>query len=124
MKLPTTLPEIPELITSKREEIAALCREFGVARLEVFGSVMTDEFNPQTSDIDFIVTFTPFTGLSRWIDSLFGLEERLAELFQRDVDVIDARARGFQNRYFAMAAERTRSVIFDGHQPEVRSSAA
>ena len=124
MKVPTTLPEIPELITSKRDAIAALCREYSVARLEVFGSVMTDEFDPDRSDVDFIVTFLPFSGLSRWLDSLLGLERGLAGLFHRDVDVIDARAHGFENRNFARAAERTRSVIFDRHEPEVRSSAA
>ena len=124
MKLPTTLPEIPELIASKRDEIAALCREYGVAKLEVFGSAMTDEFDPDRSDIDFIVSFVPAKGLTRWLDSLFGLEKALADLFCRDVDVIDARARGFENRYFAMAAERTRRAIFDGHQSEIESPAA
>ncbi len=73
MKLPTTLPEIPELITSKREQIAALCREYGVAKLEVFGSVMTDEFDPERSDVDFVVRFTPTRGLSDWLDRRHGL---------------------------------------------------
>jgi len=64
MKLPTTLPEIPELIASKWDAIAALCREYGVARLEVFGSVMTDEFDPERSGVDFVVRFAPTRGLS------------------------------------------------------------
>lgn len=123
MKVPTTLPEIPDLITTKRAEIAALCREYGVAKLEVFGSVMTDEFDPETSDIDFIVTYHPIKGLNAWVECFFGLERRLAELFERDVDLIEADARGFRNPYFARFSQMTRRVIVDVHQDDVRSPA-
>lgn len=34
-------------------------KKFGVERLRVFGSVLTDRFNPETSDIDFLLTFQP-----------------------------------------------------------------
>jgi len=40
-----------DLIEKHRAEIEALCREFGVSRLELFGSAATDEFDPDTSDI-------------------------------------------------------------------------
>jgi predicted nucleotidyltransferase len=43
------------LIEEHLEEIRALCREFGVSRLELFGSAATDAFDPDRSDIDFIV---------------------------------------------------------------------
>lgn len=102
--------EISALVAGKRDEIAALCREYSVAKLGVFGSKMTDEFDFERSDIDFIVTLVPESGLTR--------------LFKRNVDVIDARARGFENRHVAKTVDRTRSVVFDGHQSEVRSSAA
>jgi uncharacterized protein len=39
------------------ERLAALCRQFGVRRLEVFGSTTSDAFDPQRSDRDFIVEF-------------------------------------------------------------------
>jgi len=39
------------------DEIQALCSRHKVAKLFVFGSVLTDEFN-QASDIDFLVDFT------------------------------------------------------------------
>ena len=124
MSLPRVLPDIPELVASRRDAIAALCREYGVAKLEVFGSVMTDEFDPETSDIDFIVTFHPIKGLNAWVDHFFGLERRLAELFERDVDLIEADARGFGNPYFARFSQMTRRVIVDVHQDDVRSPAA
>lgn len=38
------------------DSIAEICRRFGVERLEVFGSVLRDDFRPD-SDVDFLVTF-------------------------------------------------------------------
>ena len=47
-------------IDSKRDALAALCRRFGVTRLEVFGSAVRDAgFDPKRSDADFLVTFAP-----------------------------------------------------------------
>lgn len=44
--------------TDKREELVELCRRHGVARLEVFGSAARGtDFDPQTSDADFLVEF-------------------------------------------------------------------
>ena len=37
--------------------LSEACARFGVARLRVFGSVLTDHFDPQASDIDFLVDF-------------------------------------------------------------------
>ena len=36
-----------------------LCRQFGVQRLDVFGSAAGEAFDPQRSDIDFVVDFGP-----------------------------------------------------------------
>ena len=38
-------------------EIPDLCRRYGVARLEVFGSAVTDAFDLARSDIDFLIEF-------------------------------------------------------------------
>ncbi len=46
------------LIAECRSEIAALCRRFGVRRLAVFGSAARGaDFDPQRSDVDFLVEF-------------------------------------------------------------------
>lgn len=45
-------------IADKKEELAAICRRYGVARLDVFGSAARGtDFDPQTSDADFLVEF-------------------------------------------------------------------
>jgi predicted nucleotidyltransferase len=41
-----------------RDEFAALCRHHGIRRVAFFGSVLRDDFSPQ-SDIDMLVEFTP-----------------------------------------------------------------
>ena len=47
------------LIGNQREQIAALCRRYGVTRLEVFGSILRDDFDITSSDIDVVVEFDP-----------------------------------------------------------------
>ena len=43
------------ILESKMSAITELCRKYGVAKLEVFGSANTSEFDPETSDFDFIL---------------------------------------------------------------------
>ncbi len=65
------------------DQIAALCRRYGVRRLALFGSVLRDDFGPQ-SDVDMLVEFEPrrTPGLG-----FFRLEEKLAALLGRRVDL-------------------------------------
>ena len=47
-------------IAEKRQDLIALCRRYGVERLEVFGSAARGaDFDPTRSDADFLVTFSP-----------------------------------------------------------------
>jgi predicted nucleotidyltransferase len=46
-----------DLIEHQHEAIAALCRQYGVLRLDLFGSAATGAFDPATSDLDFIAAF-------------------------------------------------------------------
>jgi predicted nucleotidyltransferase len=78
--LPIEIPETP---------LAELCRRWGVQELALFGSVLRDDFGPE-SDIDLLVSFAPET---RW--SLFDLAEmqmQLEALLGRRVDLVERRA--------------------------------
>jgi len=46
------------ILEAKKEQIADLCRKYGVAKLEVFGSANTPEFDPERSDFDFVIEFS------------------------------------------------------------------
>src|SRR5262245_10742313 len=74
-----------KLIEQHREQIAALCRQYGVRRLELFGSAARGDFDSQASDLDFMVEFLSddWKGAAdRW----FGLQEGLETLFEKKVD--------------------------------------
>lgn len=73
----------PPDFSQHRDAIEALCQEFGVRRLSVFGSALTPEFGPE-SDIDLLVEFFPGTRLGL---RFFTLEIRLSEVFGRKVDL-------------------------------------
>jgi uncharacterized protein len=91
-----SLPPPPMATTDPRTKIAfddtalaTFCDRWRVRRLELFGSVVRDDFRPD-SDIDVLVTFKP--------DADWGLldhavmEEELSALFGRPVDLISRRA--------------------------------
>jgi predicted nucleotidyltransferase len=79
---------LPEVVAEHLEEIQALCREYGVLRLEVFGSALTARFDPETSDIDFLVAYPPGHDLGPWMTHHFALKERLAEILGRPIDLV------------------------------------
>lgn len=43
------------LLEEKRTAIADLCKRYHVRRLDVFGSAAAGPFDPQESDVDFLV---------------------------------------------------------------------
>ena len=76
------------VISQYREAIAALCVEFGVRRLDVFGSAVRPDFDPSRSDIDLTVEFAD--GLQgNAFDRYFGFKRSLEALLHRPVDLVD-----------------------------------
>lgn len=80
-----------------REGIARVCEAHEVTRLRVFGSALTGRFDPETSDIDFLVDFR--SDAPKGIRAYFGFKEALEQIVGRDVDLIEAKA--VRNPYFA-----------------------
>lgn len=98
------------LIAKHREAINALCAEYGVERLEVFGSVMTDAFDPEHSDIDFIVEYPEGYDFGLWLTRYFEFKERLESLLGRPVDLVMAGA--MRKRHFIASANETRQLLY------------
>ena len=88
--------------------MAELCRQFGVRRLELFGSAASSAFDPQASDFDFIVEFGDRT--SGLFDDYFGLKEALEALYGRPVDLVMAGA--MRNPHFVRSANATRRLVY------------
>src|SRR5438874_7347877 len=97
------------LIDSKNAEIAHLCRRYRVRKLELFGSAVSDRFDPETSDLDFLVEFET-TSPSEHAHCYFGLLFGLTDLFGRDVDLVETGA--IRNPYFLQAIAKERVVLY------------
>ena len=71
------------------DEIAAFCKKWKITEFALFGSVLRDDFRPD-SDIDVLVTFQPDHG---W--SLFDhvdMQDELAVIVARPVDIVSRHA--------------------------------
>lgn len=69
-----------------RTEIAELCKKYGVRELSVFGSIVREDFGPE-SDVDFLVVFED-DDFGPWLSKLTRLQEELSRLLDRRVDVV------------------------------------
>lgn len=69
-----------------KEQIAAFCRKWKITELALFGSVLREDFRPD-SDIDVLVTFAP--GADWGIDELLDMKEQLEHLSGRRVDLVE-----------------------------------
>lgn len=90
------------------EAIRHACQQHGVQRLRIFGSALTDRFDPTTSDLDFLVDFLP--DRSDLFDDYFGLREDLNEITEREMDLIVTRS--LRNPYLKAAALRDAEDIY------------
>ena len=82
-------PEVVARIALDEAGLAAFCDRWRVASLELFGSVIRDDFRPD-SDVDVLVSFQPDADWSLLDHTL--MEDELASLFGRPVDLVSRRA--------------------------------
>jgi predicted nucleotidyltransferase len=75
------------LIEQRKTELVALCRRAGARRLDVFGSAARGDFDPATSDLDFLVAFDDLPP-AQYSDAYFALKASLESLFGRSVDLL------------------------------------
>ena len=103
-----------DLITDNLEAIQQLCRTFGVRRLDVFGSAVSDAFDPKTSDVDFIVDlgeYTPGTA-DRYLD----LADALEALLGRPVDLVTEPS--IRNPYFRQSVDAQRANVYEARDSQ------
>ncbi len=101
-----------KLIERNMESIIALCRKCKVAKLWVFGSILTDRFN-EHSDVDFSVYFDSETIRHEQLDYaqlFFDLWDGLKVLLDREVDIVFDDC--VQNPYFRKELDATKQLIY------------
>ena len=96
------------LIEENLEEIGRLCRLHGVRKLEVFGSILRQDFDPQRSDVDVLVEYQlqAANSFSNFLD----LKEALESLFGRRADLVELRA--IRNRRLRHHIEQSKSSVY------------
>jgi predicted nucleotidyltransferase len=91
------------MISAKRDQIINACKQFDVARLDIFGSAARGtDFDPARSDADFLIAFRPNAKIDHYLD----LEEALERILGRKVDLIDRHAIETSRNYI-----RRRSIL-------------
>ena len=97
------------LIADYRSPLAHLCRDYRVQRLELFGSAVHGAFDPQHSDLDFLVEFEPMPA-GDYATLFFGFKEALETLFGLPVDLVVPSA--IHNPYFRQSIERSKALLY------------
>ena len=93
------------------DEIEALCRRWKIARLELFGSAVRDDFRPD-SDIDLLVTYEPDDpwGLFDFMD----MREEISEIVGRKVELVEREAvKENPNRFIRKAILESARVVYE-----------
>lgn len=89
-------------------EINRLCKIYNVRKLYAFGSILTDNYNPE-SDIDLIVDFAHIP-LEDYADNYFDFKFSLQDMFNRSVDLLEEQA--IRNPYFRDAVNQQRQLVY------------
>ncbi len=101
-----------KLIELNMDRIIALCKRYKVAKLWVFGSILTDRFN-DNSDVDFSVEFDSDT-INRekldWADLFFDFLNDLKVLLGREIDIVFDDC--VKNPYFRKELDATKQLIY------------
>ena len=89
------------------DQIVAFCQKWKITELAVFGSVLRDDFRPE-SDVDVLVSFTDDAhwSLYDWVD----MQEELKGMFGRDVDLVEKKS--LHNPFRRHAILTTKQVIY------------
>lgn len=87
--------------------IADFARRWKIIELALFGSVLRDDFDPQ-SDVDVLVSFDPAATWSLW--DLTTMEDELAAIVGRRVDLVEKE--GLRNPFRRQHILSGRKVIY------------
>jgi hypothetical protein len=97
------------LLSQKQSEVSALCRSAGARRLDVFGSAVRVDFDPERSDLDFLVEFEDLAPTA-YAQAFFNLKAGLEALFKRPVDLLTPSS--LTNPFFRRRVASERQTLY------------
>ena len=96
-------------ITIPSDRIATFCKRWRVAELSLFGSVVRDDFGPD-SDVDVLVSFDP--GARHTLLDMVRMQDELSRILGRQVDLVTrAAVEGSRNHIRKKAILESLEVI-------------
>ncbi|WP_339867686.1 nucleotidyltransferase domain-containing protein [uncultured Algoriphagus sp.] len=96
------------IIQTNIDKINKLCVSHKVDKLYVFGSVVSDSFNPK-SDIDLLVSFQKID-LFNYFDNYLDLKNKLEKLLKRKVDLVEEQT--LKNPVLIRSIDRNKQQIY------------
>jgi len=90
-----------------REKIVAFCAKWRVTEFALFGSVLRDDFRPD-SDVDVLLTFAPGAGVT--FENRVLILDDLQAIFGREVDIVEKDT--IRNPFRRRAILSSREVIY------------
>ncbi|RMF20449.1 MAG: DNA polymerase subunit beta [Bacteroidetes bacterium] len=104
-------------LAERMDRLAQLCRKHRVARLYVFGSLVSGQFDVKRSDVDLQVELLPIPDPVERGLTLLELWDELEELFGRKVDLVTDQA--IRNPFLREKVEKTKTLVYDRPSKEV-----
>lgn len=99
-----------KIIEMNIDKIIALCKKYKVAKLWVFGSILTPRFNDE-SDVDFLVDFDEQQiDLLDYADKFFNFIHEIEAIVGRKVDMVVNKS--IRNRFFRAEVDETRKLLW------------
>ncbi len=94
-------------VSVPRQQLVDFCRRWKVTELSFFGSVMRDDFRPD-SDVDVLVTFDADAGWS--LLDLVTMQDELASILGRKVDLLEEAA--LRNPYRRSTILQSKHILY------------
>ncbi|MDP2424385.1 MAG: nucleotidyltransferase domain-containing protein [Bacteroidales bacterium] len=98
-----------KLIDTNKDRLFELCDKHKVKELYLFGSVLSESFQ-DSSDIDMLIQFYQ-VDLMDYFDNYMDLKEKLEQLLNRPVDLVENQA--IRNPIFRRVVDREKLLIYE-----------
>lgn len=90
-----------------KDQIAEFCLKWGIREFSIFGSVLRDDFRPD-SDVDVLVSFATDAPWSLF--DIVQMQDELKDIFGREVDLVEKEA--LRNPFRRRAILSGREVLY------------
>ena len=101
---------LPQIVTEHLGEVRALCEKYSIRKLTIFGSAVKGTFDPEKSDLDFVVELIPHVDPVVEGRKYLQFWEALEALFGRSVDLVSLDE--IKNPYVAASIRRSQLQLY------------